>query len=229
MLDKYKSAIETILRTKGEPMGVNAIQRELNIPLSTLQKYLERQTYFIKTESRKWTLPDFVSMELPGNTLELTVVNVENSIQMLQSQLQTAITTLNTLAHPLETIKKGATLMKTTPVAKVQVNSKPIDERLIEIDSLKSQLKQSIKKQLKLIPEEYQKLLLNLDYVGYVLEVGVKYANQFLEENLYGVMAGRDDKLDDEVIEVLKEFQIGQVTEKEDNSQMDKPDIPETE
>src|ERR1043165_198534 len=55
-MDKYYKPIEKLVQGKG-PMGVNAIARELDLPTSSVQKWLDRQRYFEKTSSRKWDLP----------------------------------------------------------------------------------------------------------------------------------------------------------------------------
>lgn len=50
----YEYRIRLVL---DEPKGVSQIAKETGIPTSTVQKYLTgKQTSFVKTEDRKWTL-----------------------------------------------------------------------------------------------------------------------------------------------------------------------------
>lgn len=52
----FTTEIREVLAHRGE-LGVNAIAKLIEQPVATVQRFLERQEYFIKTENRKWKLP----------------------------------------------------------------------------------------------------------------------------------------------------------------------------
>lgn len=204
MTEKYKDLILPLIKQNG-PMGVNALSKAVDIPVSTLQKYLHRQSYFKLTDDKKWDLPENVAADIKSNTLELMTNVVENNIQLLRSQLEEMQLTLENTLTPIGTLKRGINNI-TTPVA--DKSNSTIDPRLSRIMLMSTEIKRVFNKQKANIPEEYDKLLFNFDYIGLVLKDGEFYTNTFLEGEIYELLAGKEQTLSDETVEILKENQI---------------------
>jgi DNA-binding Lrp family transcriptional regulator len=205
-LDKYKDDILRLINQNGA-MGVNALSRELNIPLSTLQKYLHRQNYFKLNEYKKWDLPENVIGEVKSNSLVLMANVAENSILLLKSQLEEMLLSVNNALVPIETIRRGINSFSPS-VADNKSGQSDIDPRLVNIHSMKGKLSDIFKKQRANIPEEYQTLLFNFDYVGLVLKEGDDYVKNFLESDIYELLVGKVQELTEDTIEILKVNQI---------------------
>jgi hypothetical protein len=197
--DRFYPLIHALLEQHGA-LGVNYLAKELNVPISTLQKYLDKdQNYFKKNQSRKWVLPG------TAVSTDMSVVS-NNFSNVIDSQLMSMEALINTL---MSQFRATATLIETNkgshhPVAQQIPN---IDQRLIELDKESQKIYDVIKKQKANIPEEYKGLLFNLDYVGLVLKIGHTFAANMLGNEIYGVLAGRDKVLDDETLELIKDHQ----------------------
>lgn len=203
MIPKYHDPILTLLKAKGA-LGVNAIATETGIPLSTVQKYLDKQqTYFKKTAERKWDLPHNVQADIKTNTLELTVGVIENSILMLQSQLDEVKESLQSTLAPIGTLKRGIANVA-TPVASVQPD---IDKRLIQLDIDVNDNLELIQKSKNSFESEYKSLILNMDFLGIILNYGLAYVKGPFFTEVSEVMLEKSDFLSEEVIEILKEYQ----------------------
>jgi hypothetical protein len=205
MYDKYKDDILKLITDNG-PMGVNALSKATSIPLSTLQKYLHKQTYFKINEDKKWDLPERVATDIRTNTLELMVNMVETSILLLKSQMEELQHNVDNTLTPIATLKRG--LSAQAPVASNQTGQSTIDPRLSEIMDMKATLISIFKKQKANIPDEYESLLFNFDYVGLVLKEGKQYTQSFLEDGLYNLLSGSTDELSEDTVEILKENQL---------------------
>lgn len=204
MIGKYHDDILAIISRNGA-MGVNALQRELNIPLSTLQKYLHKQTYFRMNDERKWDLPENITSDIKSNTLSLTINVVENSILMLQSQLDEMKQSIANALAPIGTLKRGIDNLAPTPVAG---KATPLDKRLSNLNDAALQYKVIVRKQKDIIPDQYLNLLINLDYVGLVFSLGAVYADEMLTGDIYGVLVGSITELSDDLLDVIKENQM---------------------
>lgn len=203
-IDKYKDDIIKLISKNG-PMGVNALQRELEVPLSTLQKYMHRQTYFKINDDKKWDLPENVVADIKSNTLELMTNVVQNNILLLKSQLEEMQLTLDNSLVPINTLKRGISTIS-APVA-VKSSSSDIDPRLVHFNDAYNTLKRIIKDKKANIPEEYSELLNNFDYIGLMLKEGEEYTREFLDSDIYELLMGKEDKLSEDTITILKENQ----------------------
>lgn len=204
-LDKYRDDILRLISEKGA-LGVNSLSRELNVPLSTLQKYLHRQSYFKLNEEKRWDLPENVMGDIKTNSLVLMANVVENSILLLKSQLEEMQQSVGNALNPISTIKRGLNA-GLAPVAGNKSGHSEIDPRLTKVMDMKATLDNIFKKQKDNIPEEYQTLIFNFDYVGLVLKEGDNYTKEFLENGLYELLAGKEQELTEDTIEILKDNQ----------------------
>ena len=200
MADKYFNEVKALLEKNGE-MGVNALSKAIDIPLSTMQVYLMKQSYFVKTESRKWDLPERVTATETKKTIdnfETVITNQLNAInsmfEVLTSNIRTTITLLNT-HKPI-----------TAPVAS---NPMEIHPRLLKIQELTLAMSKAIKEHKKNIPEEYLELLQNVDWTALCIEKGAKYYQNTMGSELIDIISGTNDKISDSVLEVLEEYQKG--------------------
>jgi hypothetical protein len=197
--DRFYPLIHALLEQHGA-LGVNYLAKELNVPISTLQKYLDKdQNYFKKNQSRKWVLPGTaVSTDMSvvsnnfSNVIDSQLMSMEALITTLMSQFRATVTLIES--------NKGSH----APVANKSVN---IRQRLIDLDEEANKVEAVIKKQKSNIPEEYINLLLNFDYVSFVLTVGHKYAVETLSTDIYGILSGKDTELNEETVDHIKDHQ----------------------
>lgn len=211
MIAQRKADIITLIQIHG-PMGVNALQRELGVPLSSLQKYLHNQNYFRKNEDKKWDLPENVAGELKGNSLTLMAEMVETTYKLLRSQVNEMSHALENAINPITSLKNNINAV-VVPVAADKVGQSILDPRLRRINETKDTLSNIFHKQKDNIPKEYRNLFFNFDYVGLVIKEGETYTNKFLEEGTYELLAGKDTELSEETIIILKENQLGKSDE----------------
>ncbi len=199
MAEINQAEIKTLIERNGE-MGVNALSKELKVPLSTMQKYMERQTFFKKTKSRKWDLPERVAT---GESLS----SVDNYQTVIDSQLNG----INAMFELLTSNIRSTLLLLAAqkpilqPVASPTIN---IDPRLSKIVEFETKIQDVFKKQKHNIPETYRDLLFNFDYVGLILKEGQTYANTFLEDEIYELLSGKVQELTEDTLSILKENQI---------------------
>lgn len=200
--DKYYPDILRYITEHGET-GVNVLAKELNVPLSTMQRYLERQRYFKKTVSRKWDLPTNVETDIKSNTMTLMVASVENALMLLDSQfselqlsVQNALMPVNTLKRAVETINP--------PVADKPVNNDPNITKLLNFANA---MQKAIKQHKNNIPDEYRDLLLNLDITAMCVNMGMDYINSNQNADLTGVLLGERDILSEDTLKVLERHQ----------------------
>lgn len=202
MNEKYHEMILPII-TEGGEMGVNEIAKKINLPVSTVQKYLERQNYFRKTERRKWDLPHKVTSDIKAETLALMVSSVESALQLLRAQFAEMQQSVDNTIVPLNTLKSG---IKTiiVPVADKPIE---IDPQLLEADKLIKNLQTVFKKFVGKCPEEYQELIKNVD-LGQILVVkGLDYVNDVFSTEISSLFLEQTDKLSDEILDTLETYQ----------------------
>jgi hypothetical protein len=202
MTDKFYDPIYAYITEHGET-GVNVLAKELDAPLSSLQRYLERQTYFKKTVNRKWDLPTNVDTDIKTNTVSLMVDSVENALLVLNAQLTEIQSSVQNALYPVKTLKRAVSTM----VAPVAGNSTKVDKRLMDIEENGDKIHNVIKKQKDKIPDNYKDLLFNMDYIGLVLSMGESYVTELLSTDVYAILAGSGTELPEETIEVLKQHQ----------------------
>jgi hypothetical protein len=199
MNDQYFEDIKVLIQQNGA-MGVNAISKAIDKPLSTVQKYMHRQSYFKMNDQRKWDLPESVATK----EIQSTISNFD---QVIESQLS-GITSLSDML--ITQIKSTITILSAQKpiIATVADKSPNIDKRLIEFQNNANKLKEITKKQKANIPDEYYDLIFNYDHIGLVMKEGSKYALEFLEGDIYSMLAGNARELSEETVEILRENQI---------------------
>lgn len=200
--DKYHDLILEYVTKNGET-GVNELSKALEVPLSTMQKYLEKQSYFKKTQNRKWDLPENVAADIKANTLALMVTNVENSLLLLQAQMDEVRHNLTTAMAPIGTLKRGVENI----VAPVANSPKAIDQRLYKFEEELSIMPRAMKTHKDRLPEEYRELLLNADWIDIGIEKGFRYMHDMLGPAIAEMIADNDVGLSTEFVEVIEKYQ----------------------
>lgn len=203
--DKYFDDILAFITEHGES-GVNAIAKGIGVPLSTIQVYLTKQTYFKKTDNRKWELPEKVIADIQTGTLPLMVNSVENALLLLKAHLTELSQDVDNALMPVDTLKRGLK-RNTAPVADKSDKAVDIHPRLIKADEKLKEAYVLFKKYLPVVPEQYRELIKNVDLVALSLELGSKYASAELMPAISDLFLEKTDILDEEIIELLKEYQ----------------------
>lgn len=201
-LDKYYDEILQYITEHGET-GVNILAKELNLPLSTMQRYLERQTYFRKTINRKWDLPDNVESDIKSNTMTLMIESVENAVKLLNSQLDEIQSNVQNALMPISTLKRAVNSLN-TPVAG---NSDEVTPIMIDTDKKIKTTYTVFKKYKDRIPEGYTELILNVDMHRLTVEMGTIFTNADFSTDISSLLLGQIDELPEDTIEILKEYQ----------------------
>jgi len=204
MANNYHDMILAVITEQGE-LGVNEIARRIDVPLSTVQKYLERQTYFMKTERRKWDLPANVNADIKSDTMSLMVNSVENSLLILKSQLSEIQESVNNSLIPLSTLKRGISTVK-TPVAGKSVNVHP---KLVKLEEDANEIEEVFKKFKDKLPDEYKDMILNVDMVWLSISKGTEYVKGEFSNQISSLLLEKGDNLSDDVINSLKLYQKG--------------------
>lgn len=202
-IERYKDDILKLITTNG-PMGVNALQRHLDVPTSTLQKYLHRQTYFKLNDDRKWDLPENVIGEIKTNTLSLMANVVENSLLVLQSQMEEMQHALSNTLAPMQTLKKGVNNIAVGVADKGNID---IDPRLVKVSEEANKYLQIVKAQRANIPEEHKEIIFNFDLIALVLKEGQEYVRETVMDELSEILIGKSSSLSEELVQTLKENQ----------------------
>lgn len=199
MTEQLHEQIKQLLEANG-PMGVNAIQKEVGIPLSTLQKYLDyKQTYFKKNAQRKWDLPENVAASEVADTsnhyatvIESQIIGINASFEMLSGQIRSTLALMS--AH------------KPNPLP-VASKVKPIDPGLSKYGEEIAVIVNVIKHKKADIPEEYQKLLTNVNWVELAIDRGRIYVRDNISDRIADLVLKSTDTLPEEVYTVLEEYQ----------------------
>lgn len=203
--NKYHDLILAVITEKGE-LGVNEIARAIEVPLSTVQKYLERQTYFKKTERRKWDLPHNVNADIKSDTMSLMVNSVENALLLVSAQFADLQESVQNALIPVNTLKRGISTLR----APVAPKAPDIDKRLIELSNTANSVYEIIKNKKDNIPSDHVDTLLNLDYIGLVLTLGTNEALKLIGEDVYQVLSGKYPFIPEETINILLKYQKGE-------------------
>ncbi len=221
MTDKYRDVILELINKHGA-LGVNAIQRETDIPLSTLHKYLHNQNYFRQNTAKKWDLPENVQSEIKADTVSLYVNQLETSIQILRTQLDDIVHSATNLLVPAESIKKAIAHIQHPVANSSDVGNKRLPTKWRDIIEKIEELPKVIKSKKNTTTTEYYDLLRNVDWYELIIEMGLSYFRDVLSTEIYDVLLGQSSELSDDALENLKEYQIGQpeLTVITDNSDM---------
>lgn len=199
--DRFYPDIKRLLEQNGA-MGVNQLSKELNVPLSTLQKYLDKdQNYFKKNHARKWVLP-----EVAVNN-EMSVVS-ENYANIVDSQLMSMNALIDTL---MSQFRATVTIIEankpnSTSVAGIAPDIHP---QLLKMDKSIKEMYVVFKKYLSKVPEEYRDLIKNVDLHRLSIEMGSKFINSNFNGEISALFLERSVDLSDEVLGALKEYQKG--------------------
>lgn len=200
--DKYYDEVLHYLTENGET-GVNVLANALNVPLSTMQRYLEKQTYFKKTINRKWDLPSNVETDIKSNTMTLMVSSVENALMVVDSQMAEIQLSIQNALMPVNTLKRAVSALN-APVADKATNMHP---SIIKVNEFANVMQKAIKQYMSNVPEEYQELLKNLDIIGMCVNMGLNYINSSENADLTGILLGETDKLTEDTLKVLENHQ----------------------
>jgi hypothetical protein len=189
-----------VLIEKNGPMGVNQLAKELDIPLSTMQKYLDKQqSYFKKNFARKWVLPEQAANEHQSvvsenytNIINSQLLSMQALIDTLMSQFRATITLIET-NKPNERAVAGKTH-----------NMHPSMQKMSDyIDNMSK----AIKAYISNVPEEYRDLIKNLDIAEMIVNEGVNYVMGEKSGDLTGLLLGEHTELTDETLKVLERYQ----------------------
>ena len=181
-------------------MGVNQLSKELNIPLSTMQKYLDKdQTYFKKNNARKWVLPEMSANEDMSvvssnysNVIDSQLLSMQALIETLMSQFRATLSLIDA--------NKGVS----TSVAGIAPNIHP---DILKLDKNAKDMQTVFSKYVVKCPEEYRELIKNLDLYRLMIEKGSIYMNGSFNVEITSLFLEKTVDLSNEVIEVLKNYQ----------------------
>lgn len=191
--------IEAFLKENGET-GVNAISAGIGKPVSSVQKWLEKQTYFIKTSSRKWDLPERIigNFDVKAQDLVIRDTNlaIENAVLVLGS-------TKAKLDALLTVVERINTVSAATNQRRVAGNSK-IEKRISEVEKMQKILKSHIDK----VPEQYRELLRDLDYVEMTWQLGAKKMDTEINSELTELILGETTELKETTVALFQTYQI---------------------
>ena len=200
--DKYYDALLPYINEHGET-GVNVLAKQLDVPLSTLQRYLERQTYFRKTINRKWDIPNNVDADIKSNTMTLMVNSVENALMLLDSQLSEIQSNVQNALMPVGTLKR-AVIGLSAPVADKSDEMHPF---IVEMDKGIKESYMVFKKYMSKIPEEYQELIKNVDLYRLSVDMGTKFMESDFNVDISSLLLEKTTELSEDTVEILKEYQ----------------------
>lgn len=204
MQDKYHKPILQFLEKNGES-GVNAISAGIAVPLSTVQKYLEKQTYFKKTQRRKWDLPEKVVSNAVVNQSASSFANVANVIStqanMIRTQLDTALMCMGILESNVAIINHVAE----AAIAPVAV-SKPIHPSIQALNDNVETITQGIKKYINDVNENYRDLVRNADIYRIYVAKGGEYMHSQFNDELVLVLTKSDYEMSEEMQALMKEY-----------------------
>jgi len=200
--DKYYDLVLAYITEHGES-GVNTLANAFDIPLSTMQKYLERQSYFKKTERRKWDLPENVNADIKSDTMVLMVDSVENALLLIKSQVTDLQLSLDSSLIPISTLKRGINNI-TAPAATKSIDIHPSILQLNE----NAKITQTVfKKYVGVCPQKYQDLIKNLDLYKLIIEKGTDYLNAGFNADLTALFLEQTTDLAYDTVQLLNQYQ----------------------
>lgn len=203
MQDLYHAQIKGLIQKHGA-LGVNTLSKELDAPLSTIQRYMHKQSYFKMNSKRKWDLPDNIAA---SDTKE----SVNNFDTVIDSQL-TGLTTLSDLL--IAQVKSTITLLTTqrpayTAVAALPDKSSNIEPIFIEKDKALKEMYAVFKKFIPVVPEEYKDLLKNVDLARLLVEKGTIFFNGDFSVEISDLFMESSNDLSDDTVKLLEEYRKG--------------------
>ncbi len=199
-----RNSIAAILVEKGA-MGVTALATELDVPVSSLQRYLTGQKYFKQNESRKWDTPEKFQTNTELNTLSKMVNNAKAGIELTIAQQEDLLLRLSNTLDAINILTKG---IENFEEPKIKSSSPPVaDQRFATMLKDTETLRQAIKQNKANIPADYYELILNYDHISLILEKGKTAARDFLDTELAPIILDDASELTEETIATLKEHQ----------------------
>lgn len=197
--DRFHDEVRRLIEQNGA-MGVNQLSKALDVPLSTMQKYMDKdQNYFKKNHARKWELP-----EMSANSDIATVAG--NYTNVIESQLMSMQALIDTL---MASFRATVSLIDANKGLSPVSTGKPTytDPDVAKMYEDIKLLTGSLKKKMSDIPEEYQDLLSSTNWVSLTLQMGRTYVTNNLNPEIVELILGNTDKLSDEVLKMLEEYQ----------------------
>jgi ACT domain-containing protein len=199
LTDTTHAEIKALLEKHGA-MGVNQLAKELDIPLSTMQKYLDKdQTYFKKNQARKWVLPE-TSVNTDLNVVSSNYANViDSQLMSMNALIETLMSQFRATITLIETNKP-----RNAPVAGIAPN---IDPQVLKLDKTIKDNYALFKKYVKVVPEEYQDLIKNLDLARLTAERGTLHVKGEFGKEIAALMLEKITELSHDTLVVLEEYQ----------------------
>ncbi len=217
--EKYHEPILAFLERNGES-GVNAIAAGIGMPLTSVQKYLNRQTYFKKTMKRQWDLPERVTEKLATdqetNRLKALAQSLQTQVLLLNQGLEMHVASMADITKQIESI--SPMLESFTPsVAESSHSNRKFDPRLIEIQDKCDNNMKAIKAHKANIPEVYLEMLLNLDSIAISLSPDKDELTRIMADEIVPLITGNSKELSDYAVDMLLNYQINTSNDKDDD------------
>lgn len=206
---KYHDPILSYLQANGR-QGVNNIAKGVQLPVSSVDKFLKRQTYFKKTTDAKWDLPENVAEERSNQletsrmgmlvqTLTAQSLIAEQSLDAFTSSINDLLTNIQTISPLLENFKP--------PVAKSD-KATEVHPLFVKMDNNVKEYHKLLNKHMKNIPEQYVDMVKNADIVRLILERGNTFVDERILSEIGMLMMQQSEMLSDDVVDTLMEYQI---------------------
>lgn len=202
--EKYHDPILAVIKKNG-PMGVNAIAKAIDMPLSSVQKYLDRQDYFKKTSDRKWDLPENVTENLvtaiETNRLQLIAQSLNTQSLLVGNSVDLFVSSINDLLKQISNIIPALESYK-APVA----NDKTVSPLLLKLQETVSQIPLIINKNKRKLSPDYLELLTGVNWLELVINKGSIYFEENVSTEIAELLTEQREELSDEVVEVISQY-----------------------
>jgi len=197
--DRLHADVRRLIEQNGA-MGVNQLSKALDIPLSTMQKYMDKdQSYFKKNNVRKWVMPE------ESANADMSVVS-SNYSNVIDSQLMSMQALINTLMSQFRATVSLIDANKGTSQAVAGIMP-DVHKSMIESDKRIKNTYDVFKKYINVCPEEYRDLIKNLDLYRLTIEMGTIKLNEVFNPEITALFLEKSVDLSHDVIMMLKEYQ----------------------
>ncbi len=194
MPDYHNQVLEIIERRGAQ--GVTELAKLLNVPSTSLQRWLGRQDFFVQMDNRKWNLP--------GAAVHGIFDKTETQFYgVLDSQINAVKATSELLFAQLDSVQ---TMMKAQK-PKGSMAGLNMDKRFGELQAKIGDLTRSFKGYLPDAPEEFRELIAKMDLVGIALTKGTEYTNEVFIPSITSLLLGKTSLLDKEAVILLEKYQ----------------------
>lgn len=202
--EKYHDPILAVIKKNG-PMGVNAIAKAIDMPLSSVQKYLDRQDYFKKTSDRKWDVPENVTENLVAaietNRLQLIAQSLNTQSLLVGNSVDLFVSSINDLLKQISNIIPALESYK-APVA----NDKTVSPLLLKLQETVSQIPLIIKKNKDKLSPDYLELLTGVNWLELVINKGSIYFEENVSTEIAELLTEQREELSDEIVEAISQY-----------------------